>query len=59
MAMKLNSVLGTSVFLIVCFFRSLSVEVMAHNDGHREAEKLLREAEELTDIRAAGSTTSL
>jgi hypothetical protein len=55
MTMKLNSMLGISVFLVVCYFRALSGEVMADDDGQGEAEKLLRQAEELTDIRATGS----
>jgi hypothetical protein len=55
MTMKLNWMVGISVFLVVCFFRALSGEVMADNDGQAEAEKLLRQAEELTDIRATGS----
>jgi hypothetical protein len=55
MTMNLKSILGISIFLVICFFRALSGEVMADNDGQVEAEKLLRQAEELTDIRATGS----
>lgn len=53
--MKLNSMLGIAVFLVFCFSGPFSGEVIADNDDQADAEKLLREAEEFTDIRATGS----
>jgi hypothetical protein len=52
--MKLNSMLGIAVFLVFCFSGPFSGEVIADNDNQADAEKLLREAEEFTDIRATG-----
>jgi hypothetical protein len=53
MVMKWISILG--MFLVFCFSIPYSGEVMADNDNQAEAEKLLRAAGELTDIRATGS----
>jgi len=53
--MKLSSTLGIPVLLILCFSGPFSSEVIAATDNQPEAEKLLREAEEFTDIRATGS----
>ena len=55
MTMKLNSMLGIAVFLVFCSSGPFSREVIADNDNQADAEKLLREAEEFTDIRATGS----
>ena len=53
--MKLNSMLGIAVFLVFCFSGLFFGEVVADNNDQGDAEKLLREAEEFTDIRATGS----
>jgi hypothetical protein len=50
--MKSISILGISAFLVLCMCGPYSGEVMAKNDNQMEAEKLLMQAEELTDIRA-------
>lgn len=47
--------LGIAVFLVFCFSGPYSGEAIADKDNQADAEKLLREAEELTDIRATGS----
>jgi hypothetical protein len=57
MTMKLNSMLGIAVLLVFCLSGPFSGEVVADRDNQADAEKLLREAEEFTDIRAAGSRT--
>jgi hypothetical protein len=54
MTMKLNSMLGMAVLLGFCLCGPFSEEVIADRDNQADAEKLLREAEELTDIRATG-----
>jgi hypothetical protein len=53
--MRLTSILGISVFLVLCMCGPYSGEVMADNDNQVEAEKLLRQAAEQTDIRSPGS----
>ena len=53
--MKLNSMLGIAVFLVSCFSGPFSGEVIADKDNQADAEKLLREAEEFTNIRATGN----
>jgi hypothetical protein len=55
MTMKLNSMIGIAAFLVFCFSGLSSRDVIADNDNHADAETLLREAEEFTDIRVAGS----
>jgi hypothetical protein len=55
MTMKLISMFGISAFLVLCVCGPYAGEVMAENDNQVEAEKLLRQAEELTDIRSLGS----
>jgi hypothetical protein len=52
---KINSLLVTSALVPLYFFRSWSAEATAENDNQVEAEKLLQQAEELTDIRSSGS----
>ena len=53
--MKWNLMFGIAIFLFFCFFGAFSEEVSAGNDSQADAEKLLRETEELTDIRATGN----
>jgi hypothetical protein len=52
---KLNSMPGIAVFLAFCFSGSFSREVIVDTNNQTEAEKLLTEAEEFTDIRATRS----
>jgi hypothetical protein len=53
--MKLILMLGISAFVVLCMCGPYCWEVMAKNDNQVEAEKILRQSEELTDIRALGS----
>lgn len=53
--MRLISMLGISVFLLIRMCGLCTEKVRADNDNRVEAEKLLRQAEELTDIRSPGS----
>jgi hypothetical protein len=52
---KINSLLVISPLLALYFFRPWSAAATAENDNQVEAEKLLQQAEELTDIRSSGS----
>ncbi len=53
--MRVISGLLISVFLAFYFSSLWSAEATANNDSQAEAEKLLQQAEELTDIRSSGS----
>jgi hypothetical protein len=54
-SVKINSLLVISALLALYFFRPWSAGAAAENDNQVEAEKLLQQAEELTDIRSSGS----
>lgn len=49
------STFAISIFLALYFSKSYSVDARPDNNNQKEAERLLRQAEELTDIRSSGS----
>ena len=49
------SKLANSILLILCLSGSYSAKAATDNDNQPEAEKLLQQAEQLTDIRSSGS----